>query len=150
MQLKIPPVIVFFVSLALLFSSHYFFAQWSYHFPYQVTLSRGMLVAGALVAFSGMLSFRLKGTTISPMNPHKTSQLVRSGVYQYTRNPMYLGMALLLIGGVVRIGNPLGLFGMIIFVWYIDYFQIRPEEKILEKLFGDEYQKYCEDVRRWI
>ena len=84
------------------------------------------------------------------MNPEKATQLVTRGIYQYTRNPMYLGMACVLIGGLIRIGNPLGMPGILFFIGYITRFQIRPEEEVLQKIFGEKYTDYRIKVRRWI
>lgn len=63
---------------------------------------------------------------------------------------MYLGMAFVLIGGLIRIGNPLSMSGVIFFIWYLDRFQIRTEEEALIKVFGEEYLSYCEKVGRWL
>lgn len=150
MQLKIPPVVIFFISLGLTFGAYYLFPDLIYKFQYQTLLSRLFLAMGVLVAFSGIILFRLRGTTVDPTKPDKASALVTGGIYRYTRNPMYLGMALVLVGGIIRIGNPLAFFGLIFFVWYITTFQIKPEEKALINLFGKDYEEYCESVRRWI
>ncbi|WP_424961541.1 methyltransferase family protein [Ekhidna sp.] len=150
MKLKIPPVVIFFFSLGVMFGAYYFIPHWSYSFSYQTLLSRICLALGVLVAFSGIIAFRMKRTTVDPLHPEKASSLVTSGIYQYTRNPMYLGMALVLIGGLIRIGNPLSMSGVIFFIWYLDRYQIRPEEESLIKVFGKEYVSYCEKVGRWL
>lgn len=92
----------------------------------------------------------MKRTTVDPLHPEKASSLVTTGIYQYTRNPMYVGMAFVLIGGLIRIGNPLCLAGVLFFIWYLDRFQIRPEEEALKKQFGEEFEQYCERVGRWV
>ena len=150
MKLKIPPVIIFFISVAMMFGAYYVMPEWSYSFSYQTGISRIFLAAGVLVAFSGIIIFRMNRTTTDPMHPDKASALVTAGIYQYTRNPMYLGMALILVGGLIRIGNPLSSFGLIFLVFYLDRFQIRQEEEVLSKLFGSRYEEYCKRVRRWI
>lgn len=150
MKLKIPPVIVFFIGIAMVFGGHHFFTEWSYQFANQTLLSRIFLAAGVLIAFSGIIKFRMKGTTSNPLHPEKASALVSSGIYRYTRNPMYLGMALVMIGGIIRVGNPVGISGVLFFVWYITQFQIKPEEQALEEIFKEEFQSYCKRVRRWI
>lgn len=150
MRLKIPPVVILFLSLGIIFGASYLFPDLEYKFGYQTLLSRIFLAMGVLVAFSGIISFRLKGTTVDPTKPSKASSLVTSGIYTYTRNPMYLGMALILLGGIIRIGNPTTIIGLMFFVWYLTQFQIKPEEDALVDLFGDEYRDYCRRVRRWI
>lgn len=149
MSLKIPPVVVFFVALGLLFGIHYLTSDVRYDYPYRVMVSRLFLVAGVLIALAGIVAFRNKSTSVDPMKPTKASQLVTHGIYQYTRNPMYLGMAMVLMGGVVRIGNPWCLLAILFFVVYLTRFQIKPEEHALEQLFGEDYRTYCQRVRRW-
>ncbi len=150
MKLKIPPVVIFFISLGLSFGGYYAFPGLTYSFDYQTLLSRLFLAMGVLTAFSGIIAFRLKGTTVDPTNPDKASRLVTGGIYRYTRNPMYVGMALVLIGGIIRIGSPVSISGIFFFVWYLTAFQIKPEEEALFKLFGKEYEEYCSRVRRWL
>ena len=150
MKLKIPPVIVFFIALGIVFGVHYLLKGYSYSFLYQTLLSRIFLGMGVMVVFSGIISFRMKGTTVDPLNPEKASSLVQSGIYKYTRNPMYLGMALVLMGGIVRVGNPIGLLAIVFFFWFMTKFQIKPEEAALRKIFGAEYEEFCNKVRRWV
>lgn len=150
MQLKIPPVVILFISLGLVFAGYYLVPDFTYKFEYQTLISRVFLGLGVLIAFSGIISFRIKGTTVDPTKPNKASSLVTGGIYKYTRNPMYLGMALVLVGGIIRLGNPVALIGLFFFVWYLTRFQIKPEEKALNELFGREYEDFCSKVRRWI
>ena len=149
MKLKIPPVVILFLSLGIIFGVTYLFPTFGYSFSYQTLLSRIFLSIGVLVAFSGIISFRIKGTTTNPGQPSKATALVTGGIYKYTRNPMYLGMALILFGGIIRIGNPMTFLGLIFFVWYLNQFQIKPEEVALTELFGEKYKDYCSKVRRW-
>ncbi|MEO9484267.1 MAG: isoprenylcysteine carboxylmethyltransferase family protein [Ekhidna sp.] len=150
MRLKIPPVVILFLSLGIIFGMSYAFPAWVYKFEYQTLLSRIILAMGVLAALSGILSFRMKGTTVDPTKPDKASSLVTAGIYKYTRNPMYLGMALILFGGIIRIGNPSTILGLVFFVWYLTHYQIKPEEEALSELFGKEYEEFCSKVRRWL
>jgi len=150
MKLKIPPPIIFLFSLGLMFGLHFLFADLAQELPYRKTLSRVLLVVGVLIVIAGMLAFRLHNTTTNPLKPKKTTHLVTSGIYQFTRNPMYLGMVLILLGGSIRIGNPLSIIGIIFFIWYLTRFQIKPEEEALMDLFEQDYKEYCSRVRRWI
>lgn len=150
MRLKIPPVIIFFLSLGILFGVYQLTPEFRWDYPFRTLLSRIFLIGGALIALAAMSAFRLKGTTVDPRRPEEASSLVTSGVYQYSRNPMYLGMALVLIGGVIRIGNPFCVLGVCFFVWYLTQFQIKPEEDALKKVFGEAYENFCTDVRRWV
>ena len=105
---------------------------------------------GILVeAWSVGLFFRAK-TTVNPLKPENSKVLVVAGLYKFTRNPMYLGMLLLLFGWTFWLGNPVGLCLPFIFVWYITKFQIKPEELALVDIFGDQYVQYKQQVRRWL
>jgi len=105
---------------------------------------------GIMLAASAILSFRRMETTIDPKKPDDASTLVTSGIYRFTRNPMYLALLLLLSGWVIYLGSIMGIAFLFIFVAYITRFQIRPEERILASIFGEAYFNYCGEVRRWI
>ena len=109
-----------------------------------------LLITGFGFAISGMVSFRAASTTVNPLQPDQASALVTSGVYRITRNPMYIGLATVLIGWSTFLGAPLGLVGVVGFMAYIQYFQIIPEEQALVRLFGAEFEAYQASVRRWL
>ena len=109
-----------------------------------------LVVAGLLLALVGVLQFRRARTTVNPMSPAKTSVVVSSGIYRWSRNPMYLGMALLLLG-VAAWGSTLaGYLLVLAFCWFLTRFQILPEERALLAAFGQEFAQYMARVRRWI
>lgn len=103
------------------------------------------LVIG-LISLIQFYSFR---TSIDPLDPTKTSKLVTGGFYKYSRNPMYLAMLLLLLAWGIYLGNAFNTLLAAGFVYYMNIFQIIPEEKVLSQKFAKEYQKYCVMVRRW-
>ena len=84
------------------------------------------------------------------MHPEQTSRLVTGGIYQYTRNPMYLGMALVLTGIALYLADLSAFLGVALFVRYIGRYQIGPEEDMLLEKFGDEFETYQARVRRWL
>lgn len=98
----------------------------------------------------GIFSFRASRTTINPLKPERTSTLVTEGVYRITRNPMYVGLALLLCAWAVYLSSLLPFAGPAIFILYITRFQIQPEERVLKSIFGETYTNYCARVRRWL
>ena len=108
-----------------------------------------LIVALIIILISISKFIKIK-TTISPLKPNKTSILVDSGIYKYTRNPMYLGLFLILFSLFLYLKNFLSFLVLPLFVIYITKNQILPEEKVLENLFGDQYKKYKNKVRRWI
>ena len=97
-----------------------------------------------------MASFRRARTTVNPLKPESASALVISGIYRHTRNPMYLGFAIILLGWCVLLGSAWAVLGVAGFVLYIGRFQIRPEERALRELFGAEFDAFCSRVRRWV
>ena len=110
-----------------------------------------VLAAGGMAfALAGSLAFRRAGTTVNPLKPERASQLVVSGVYRITRNPMYLGLLLGLVALAVYFAAPLALAGPVVFAAYIHRFQIKPEERALEAKFGSAYVDYKQRVRRWL
>ena len=114
-------------------------------------IAAGLLaLAGLAFDVAGLVAFRRARTTINPLRPQKSSSLVSGGVYRHTRNPMYVGMACILLGWAVWLAQPLALLGPVMFVLYITRFQIRPEEKVLMGLFGEEFTAYAAKVRRWL
>ena len=118
--------------------------------PSRLAISGGLACLGVLFVMLGMLAFRRAKTTINPVNIGAASSIVTSGIYRYTRNPMYVGFALMLAGWAVHIAVPLVLVGPVVFILFITRFQIIPEERVLTSKFGGEYRKYQERVRRWL
>lgn len=103
-------------------------------------------------------SLMLTGTAARGLAVHKTSlypngestALVETGVYRYTRNPMYLGMALMVLGAALFLGSLSPLLAVVFFCLMLEHLFIKPEEQRLEGWFGDSYRDYCSRVRRWL
>lgn len=109
-----------------------------------------LIVAGAAFDLLGLLAFKSSRTTVNPLRPERASALVTGGVYRITRNPMYVGMSLLLLAWGVYLSALLPFAGPVAFVLYITRFQIQPEERVLLEIFGEEYAEYAARVRRWL
>ena len=115
------------------------------------TLIVGLIVlAGVALDVSGFMAFRKAQTTLDPRSPEKSTSIVSSGPYRFTRNPMYLGMVLVLLGFCAYLANPVALVAVAVFVAYITRFQIIPEERLLLGKFGEAYAQYAKATRRWI
>lgn len=114
---------------------------------YLVTL---LMVIAIVIGFLAIYSFRVHQTTVNPTKPEKSSQVVDSGIYKYSRNPMYLAMLLSLVAYACYLQNPLNLLICVLFVWFITKYQIVPEERMLIKLFDEDYINYKNKVRRWL
>jgi protein-S-isoprenylcysteine O-methyltransferase Ste14 len=119
-------------------------------FPGRVLLSMAIMISGMLIILAGLIEFRRARTTVNPLNPEAATSLVVEGVYGLTRNPMYLGMAVILIAWTVFLANPVALIAVPCFIVYMNRFQIVPEEKVLELLFKSEFKSYITRVRRWL
>lgn len=106
-------------------------------------------LGGAVTAWA-VVTFRRARTTLNPLAPSKARRLVTHGPYNVTRNPMYLGLSILLLGWAGWLGTLSGFFVLPVFVALVTYQQILPEERALEDLFGEEYVRYRHTVRRWL
>lgn len=109
-----------------------------------------LAVLGLVVGVSGVLEFRRVRTTVNPSKPHAATALVTSGVYRWTRNPMYVALTLGLAAWAVFLGSPYSLLLVAAFVSYMTRFQIQPEERALQQQFGAEFLAYKHRVRRWV
>jgi len=150
MKLLIPPPLQGLVCAGLIWAAAMYFPQYSIEIPFKRFFAAVFFITGVIIDLIAIGLFMRTKTTVSPFSPEKTSQLVTSGIYGYTRNPMYLGMALLLTGLTIWFANPFGLLFITLFIWSISTFQIKPEEIILHEKFGEVYGNYCNHVRRWV
>lgn len=150
LELKIPPVLVALAAGLLMGGLARAWPGLTIDVPHGRAIGSAFAVAGALLALAGVFRFRRHATTVHPHHPQRASTLVTSGVYRVTRNPMYLGLALMLVGACVRLGSPLALLGLVAYVAYMNRFQIGPEERALTGLFGEAYTAYTRSVRRWL
>ncbi|PPI85547.1 protein-S-isoprenylcysteine methyltransferase [Marinobacter maroccanus] len=113
-------------------------------------VATALFLLGALFALAGVLAFRSSKTTVDPRKPEASSALVNFGVYRFSRNPMYVGFGLWLLAWGAFLASAWALIGVIVFVLYMNRFQIAPEERALRELFGEEFREYERRVRRWL
>ena len=150
LELKIPPP---WVALAIA-AAMWGFAPMAARIEIPIALRIGVGLVAALtgfgIAISGVIAFRRAHTTVSPLKPETASRLVTSGLYRFTRNPMYLGLCLVLTGWAFFLSSALMLLGPLAFIVYITRFQIVPEERMLSMLFREAFADYQAKVRRWI
>ena len=151
MHLKIPPPIVALIGILLIFLSKDYILILYLHPHLQNTLSLLFLIIGFVIIFLATKEFKKSETTVNPMKPETSTRLVTSGVFKYTRNPMYLGLASILLASCFYFSSLLGIIVYVpLFIFYITVFQIIPEEESMKTIFNDEYLDYCSKVRRWI
>jgi len=117
---------------------------------YKEGLTGFFIILGLSVDLSAIAFFLRAKTTVNPYTPDKSSALVTAGIYRVTRNPMYIGLICLLLAWTIWLGCFFGLLLIALFQQYITHFQIMPEERSLQALFGKTYDDYCAQVRRWI
>lgn len=113
-------------------------------------VAAGLGLLGVGCSLLGVISFRRARTTVNPLKPGAASALVVSGVYRFTRNPMYLGFLCLLLGEIACLGSPVALLAASALVIYLNRFQIAPEESALRERFGAEFVTYTARVPRWL
>ncbi len=116
----------------------------------RLLLALPVLAVGIGFSLAGVVSFRQARTTVNPLKPETASALVCSGIYRYSRNPMYVGFAMALLAWAIYLASPVALLGVLGFVLYMNRFQIGPEERALANVFGREFDRYTEQVRRWL
>ena len=147
---RVPPPLVLIICLVLMYGLAALDAQ--YYIPTTAIKvgAAGIALLGLACMLSGAYSFRQARTTVNPLQPKKASSLVRSGIFRYSRNPMYLGMLFIALGWLLYLASALSMIGVIVFVAYIQRLQIQPEERAMQALFGAEFTEYRASVRRWL
>ena len=150
LELKIPPpalMLLFAVTMWLLSVSA---PSLALALPWRIPVALILWGAGLAVALAALFEFRRAKTTVNPFTPEATAAIVTSGIYRYSRNPMYVGLLLALIGWFVWLSHLLAFALLPIFVLYINRFQIEPEERALSAKFGGLFRDYRHSVRRWL
>ena len=147
---RIPPPFMTLIVGAAMWALTFVAPPYAFGGAFRVILVAAFLVAGGLFAFPAFMAFRRAKTTIDPVHIDRPTAVVSSGVYGFTRNPMYVGLTCLLLSWAMFLSVPWCLIGPLFFVAYITRFQILPEERAMQAKFGAEYSAYRSRVRRWI
>jgi len=150
LELKFPPIALVLLTAVLMWGTSQVLPAFGFQVPARGVFSMSVAMAGAIVSGLGIVSFSHARTTVNPMKPDSASSLVVSGVYRWTRNPMYLGFLLVLLGWAIFLSNALAFLFLPAFILYMDRFQIEPEERALHALFGPTFAAYRSRVRRWV
>ena len=149
LELRVPPILVFLLFAVLMFLLAELLPAGTFEFFGRKWLIYGLAGLGMLFGLLAVVQFLRKGAPLNPHHPERGSILVTGGVYDLSRNPMYLGLLLALLAWGLYLGNAFNTLTAALFVAYMNRFQIRPEEHVLEVRFGAAYRQYCILVRRW-
>lgn len=147
MKKPLPPT-YFLVSLIVMLLLHFFLPVRSYlPFPYGVV---GVLplAMGVYLNLAADRLFKIRETTVKPFE--ESTHLVEEFPFSFTRNPMYLGMVMILFGAGVLLGTVGALIPVVLFLVIIDRGFIRAEERMLSATFGATWEDYSSRVRRWL
>ena len=150
LELKIPPVVTMIVVAMVMILLAQVFPEFTLTFSLKKELSIVIVIAGILVAMSGVWAFHNARTTLNPLLPSDTKSIVSYGIFKVSRNPMYLGFLISLIGLAVYLLNIIAFVSIFVFKIFMDELHIKPEEKVLQKKFGKAYSDYLDKVPRWI
>lgn len=150
LELKVPPVVVFAVALALMWWSVVSWPSLVFELPLRTLFVMICVASSGYIGIAGVLEFRRHQTTVNPHTPNNASTVVDTGIFKYTRNPMYLGLVVLLIGALFYWSSLASLWVIVAFISYLNRFQISAEERILSEKYGTQYTDYLTKVRRWI
>ncbi|UYI48321.1 isoprenylcysteine carboxylmethyltransferase family protein [Vibrio natriegens] len=150
LELRVPPVAVFLLVVLLMYWLKGLTPTFMITVPFVEFVVAALTLLSGFIGIAGVYEFRKAKTTVNPVKPESASSVVNTGVFAYTRNPMYVALLLLIIA--------LGLWWQhlsvtpcgALFISYMNRYQIKPEEHVLERLFGEDYLKYKNRVRRWI
>ena len=150
MKSNIPPVLVMFFALALMLIIDRYLPFGMLTFEGHRLVSEVIFGLAVLSGVLALWEFFKASTTIDPHSAEKVSTLVASGIYRFSRNPMYLALVLVLVAAALYLGNIATIAVIPFFLLYLHFFQIKPEEQVLAEKFGKQYQEYRNNVRRWI
>jgi len=148
METKIPPPVVTLIFGFAIYLSRKIFPE--IEIQYSSFFGMVLLLLGFLILISAVKLFRNDKTTVNPLSPEQATKLVTNGIFKLSRNPMYLGMAVILASVAVFFNIIGGIIFMALFCLYITKFQIIPEEKAMKELFAQDFEQYMQATRRWI
>ncbi|MEM1176614.1 MAG: isoprenylcysteine carboxylmethyltransferase family protein [Pseudomonadota bacterium] len=150
MKTRIPPPVILLIFGVAMWGVSRDATIYLFTLPQPLLISVLVATLGFAVATAGLRQFSRAQTTVNPHKVADASALVTDGIYRHTRNPMYVGLFLVLLAWTLWLGVIANVVLLMLFVVAINELQIKPEETALTALFGDEYRAYCSRVRRWV
>ena len=150
LELRVPPPLVASIMALLMWLAARLLPPLDFALPAKSALAIALAAIGLGVGLVALFQFKRARTTVHPMRPQESSALVTAGIFRRSRNPMYLGVLLILAGWAVWLANVAAFLLLPVFVAYLNRFQIAPEERALEARFGTTFVDYRRAVRRWL
>lgn len=150
LELKIPPIALVAIFTLAMTALAYLATGFSLDIPYSEVISAVFVFSGCAIVLAGVITFRKHQTTVNPLTPEASSTIVTTGVYGFSRNPMYLGFSLVLAGVAAYTNNIASIALVPVFIVYMTEFQIKPEERALHAKFRETFSRYTATVRRWV
>ncbi|MEO9137004.1 MAG: isoprenylcysteine carboxylmethyltransferase family protein [Casimicrobiaceae bacterium] len=145
---RILPPVYFLAAIVVMVALDFVLPMVRWHWSPARMAGVVLIVAGLASAIAGARRFRLHGTAVKPFA--ESSALVVDGPYRFTRNPMYLGLSIILLGIGLVLESLTPFLVIPVFVWLITTRFIALEEPMLEQRFGSAYVEYRARVRRWL
>ena len=148
--MKLPPPVYSIAAVVLMWFLNKYYPVLETTQQWPVIVGGLIILVGILIDVLAIVQFRQAKTTINPLRPESSTSLVTSGFYAHSRNPMYVGLLVCLLGVTLLLRSLTPLLVLPLFVVVVTVFQIIPEEKALSKIFGEEFKHYKENVQRWL
>ena len=145
---KTPPTIL--TLLFLIFNYIFNFNSLKIDIPNRYFFTTLLLIFGFYIIIRSSRLFAKAKTSIDPLRPFKSTSLITNDIYKYSRNPMYFGYLLIILGSSVYLGNVISIIIIPLFIFTVNFLQIIPEEEALKDIYGPRYDEYLSKVRRWI
>nr|WP_319555954.1 isoprenylcysteine carboxylmethyltransferase family protein [uncultured Vibrio sp.] len=150
LELRVPPVAVFLLVVLLMYWLKRLTPNFMITVPFVEFVVAILTLLSGFIGIAGLHEFRKVKTTVNPVKPEFATTVVSTGVFAYTRNPMYFALLLLIIALGLWWQHLSVILCGALFISYMNRYQIKPEEHVLERLFGEDYLKYKNRVRRWV
>ncbi|MDV6250841.1 isoprenylcysteine carboxylmethyltransferase family protein [Vibrio sp. EA2] len=150
LELRVPPVAVFLLVILLMYWLKGLTPDFMITVPFVEFVVAILTLLSGVIGIAGVYEFRKEKTTVNPVKPEAATSVVSTGVFAYTRNPMYVALLLLIIALGLWWQHLSVILCGALFISYMNRYQIKPEEHVLERLFGEDYLKYKNRVRRWL
>ena len=150
LELKIPPPLIALIVAGVMWGISLSMPLLAIPNTMRIALCVVFFLIGLGFDVVALTAFRRQKTTFNPMKPENSSALVSSGIYKVSRNPMYLASLFMLLSWAVYLSSAWSLFGLLLFVLFINRFQIEPEERVLQAKYGESYTYFKSKVRRWL